>query len=205
MAGVATIACIGIGQHFRWCVDDRAAHAGARIVRRALGNELWRPIAHRKDGDVVHLRKRRSDSLAAGQAAVEFTLVSLALAMLIFGAIDLGRGVFEHQMLANAVREAARYGSVNRGDTAGMVASAANRSPSLGLSVSNFSSPDGIIECSYWQASGNVWVARPACNSTVQVGERLTVCATHRFGAVAPRLIGLSAIMMRDCAHTTIQ
>jgi Flp pilus assembly protein TadG len=137
---------------------------------------------------------------AAGQAVVEFTLVSIALAMLIFGALDLGRGVFMRQMLANAVREAARYGSINRSDTAGMVTSAANRSPSLGLSTASFT-----FECAYWQTSTSTWVTRTACNSAVKVGERLTVCATYQFGLTAPRLIGWSSIAMRECAQTTIQ
>src|SRR5687768_16207985 len=47
-----------------------------------------------------------------GQSVVEFALVSLTLLMLMFGIIDLGRGVYSRAMLANAAREGARTGMV---------------------------------------------------------------------------------------------
>lgn len=48
-----------------------------------------------------------------GQAMVELALVLPLLVMLLVGIITLGVGVFYHQQLTNAAREAARYASIH--------------------------------------------------------------------------------------------
>src|SRR5215210_720512 len=85
----------------------------------------------------VGSRRRRALS---GQSVVEFSLVSLVLLLIVFGTIDLGRAVLGRSMLTNAVREAARYGSIYPTDgvgypnTSNIVAAAQRRSPSMSLS-----------------------------------------------------------------------
>lgn len=73
-----------------------------------------------------------------GQSVVEFAFVSVMVLMLSVGTIDLGRGVYQRSMVANAAREAARVASVDPSDTVGMVARGARTSPSLGLTQANF-------------------------------------------------------------------
>ena len=53
---------------------------------------------------------------------VEFALASLLFLPITLGTIDLGRAVFEHSRLTNAVREGARYGKVNPTDAAAIEA-----------------------------------------------------------------------------------
>lgn len=120
-----------------------------------------------------------------GQAVVEFALVSLLLLMLVFGLLDLGRGVFARAMLTNAVREATRYGSIHPSDTTGMVAAATSRSPSLGLSSGNFTTGGGSVSCS--NDSGSI-----GCTSAAP-GNLLRVCTAYRFGLIAPRLIRVAS------------
>jgi Flp pilus assembly protein TadG len=47
-----------------------------------------------------------------GQALVEFALVFPLLMLLVFALVDLGRVVYTHNAMAEAAREAARWGSV---------------------------------------------------------------------------------------------
>lgn len=133
-----------------------------------------------------------------GQAMVEFAFVSLTIMMLIFGIIDLGRGVFQRSMFTNAVREAARYGSVNPTDLTGMRAAAARTSPSLGLTSSSTN-----ITAACYTLAGASWTVVP-CGAT-RPGDRLEVSGTYRFGLTAPRLIGWSSITMSEAAIVTIQ
>jgi len=109
----------------------------------------------------------------AGQGVVEFALVSLTFLMLTFGLVDFGRAVYQRVMLANALREAARYGLVGERSAATVpsatdcaaatycgrvVAAAQRRSPGLGLTADHFtdattSTPTVRIGCSSWTAA----------------------------------------------------
>jgi len=55
---------------------------------------------------------RRRRRRGRGQALVEFALVFPLLMLLVFALIDLGRVVYAHNAIAEAAREAARWGSV---------------------------------------------------------------------------------------------
>lgn len=144
-----------------------------------------------------------------GQSVVEFALVSLILMLLVFGTIDLGRGVFARQQLTNAVREAARQGSITPAETDLIIAAAQRTSPGLGLQFSNFdkaASSDGRkIECANWgdaiPAVGDCGLA----SKTQVLSSYVLVCATYDFGLTAPRLLGFSTITMKDCAKVTRQ
>src|SRR4051794_9408568 len=146
----------------------------------------------------------------SGQGVVEFSLVSLTLLLIIFGTIDLGRAVFVRSMLTNAVREAARNGSIypvggvaypNISGTGGMVAAAQRRSPSINLSASNFTTvrcldadnTTTILSCSI-AGVGNPDV----------VGNLLEVCATYTYVPAATRLLRISSITMKECSRIAI-
>lgn len=132
------------------------------------------------------------------QAMVEFAFVSLTIMMLIFGILDLGRGVYQRSLFTNALREAARYGSVAPADLTGIRAAAARTSPSLGLTSS---SPNITAVCSNW--NGSAWVTVDC--SAARPGDRLEVSGTYLFGLSAPRLIGWSSITMSETSIVTIQ
>lgn len=48
-----------------------------------------------------------------GQALVEFSLVGIIFFVVVFGTIDVGRGVWNYNTLAQATREGARYAVVH--------------------------------------------------------------------------------------------
>ena len=52
-----------------------------------------------------------------GQALVEFALVGIALMLIIFGMIDVGRAVWNYNTLAQATREGTRYAIVHGADS----------------------------------------------------------------------------------------
>lgn len=136
-----------------------------------------------------------------GQAIVEFALSSLLLMLLIFGMIDLGRATFTRVMVTNAVREAARQGSIKPGDKDAMVAAANARSPGLGLTSTMFTTP----ACADWQ--GNLRNCAPGSVNppSVQPLERLEVCLNYRFTTATARLIGRTSIDFAECQWTLVQ
>jgi hypothetical protein len=50
-----------------------------------------------------------------GQAMVEFSLAVIVFLMLLFGVVDLGRGIYQFNGVSQAAREIARVTSVHRG------------------------------------------------------------------------------------------
>jgi Flp pilus assembly protein TadG len=151
-----------------------------------------------------------------GQAIVEFALTSLLLLTMIFGTIDLGRAVFTRTMLTNAVREAARQGSIEISNKTGNVstvksamATAANtRSPSLTFTASSFT-----LTCSTWPSDVVASVPRN-CDPTidpnsnprpVQVEDRVMVCTDYPFSFIASQLIGRTTITFHECEQTSVQ
>ncbi len=115
---------------------------------------------------------------------------------------------FQRAMLTNAVREAARYGSLNAGGEPGMLAVARSRTPSLGLTVSHFTATtayDRII-CTTRALDGArqiVWVAR-SCD-TARTRDRLSICASYPFALISTRLVGMDTLTMRECTTVGIQ
>ena len=148
----------------------------------------------------------------AGQGIVEFALISLTLMAITFGIIDFGRAVFARSMLTNAVREAARTGIVIDRETtttstafeSQVVVAAQRRSPSLGLTTSHFNTLNGKIACSKWDSSDDGNLGNCVA-STIDAGDRLTVCADYEFGLTAPRLLKINTIRMQECARVPLQ
>lgn len=73
-------------------------------------------------------QKRRG----AGQSLIEFALVLPVIVLFVFGVLDLGRGVFAYNTLANAARQANRTAMVDQ-DVTRVTAVAIAAAPSLGL------------------------------------------------------------------------
>ncbi len=159
----------------------------------------------------IHARKD------TGQAALEFALVSLFLMTIFFGLLDLGRGVFQRQDLANAAREAARFAMVSSdahaksatGLAADVATAASRRSPSLNLTASNFSAVGGgRIICDTWGSARTTaptggWTTIACAQATP--GDHLTTCVGYSFRPATTLLLGIGAIPMTDCASVTVQ
>lgn len=159
------------------------------------------------------------DRASRGQGVVEFALVSLVLLMLVFGTIDLGRGIYQRMMLTNAVREGARYGMVNQTQRIasgsnnayrdGIVAAAANTSPTLNLTLDNFGTTNGhngFIGCRTWApAPGEGSFGYCGQDFAMPQNQRLKVCATYRFAVSASYLIKVPPIVMRECSTVSLK
>ena len=58
-------------------------------------------------------RRRRGIHRERGQALVEFSLIFIAFFLLVMGAVDVGRAVWNYNTLAQATREGTRYAIVH--------------------------------------------------------------------------------------------
>ena len=117
------------------------------------------------------------------QATVEFAIVSILFFMMVFGAFDIGRGVYMYSELTNSVREGARYGQVAPTDTSDIKQRVIDKSPGLGLSSS-----DVTVTCA------------TACES----GNDITVKANLPFSLIAQNFLGLKPIVMHATATDAI-
>ena len=79
-------------------------------------------------------RRRQS----RGQGLVEFALVIPLIILMVFAILDLGRGIFTYNTLAQAARQAARTAIVNQ-SVDDVRDAAYSSAPSLGLAAGNVS------------------------------------------------------------------
>jgi Flp pilus assembly protein TadG len=148
-------------------------------------------------------RRLRRQAPRPGQSMVEFAIVSLALMMLVFGTIDFGRAILQRAMLTNAVREAARYGSVYPGSgTSAMQDAGLKRSPTLAFTLATPTcAPQGTTPLVFTAAH---------CTDTSQAtgvlpGDSLRVCGNYTFQSAIPGLTKIVTIPMSECATVRIQ
>ena len=59
-------------------------------------------------------RRRRSDGREGGQGLVEFSLALIPFLFILMGVVDLGRGIYTNNGVAQAAREIARVASVHQ-------------------------------------------------------------------------------------------
>ena len=105
----------------------------------------------------------------SGQSLVEFAFTALLFFLIIFGVVDLGRAVFEYNLLASSAREGARMASIPSYSTSDVVSRVVQSSA-------------GVI------ASGDVSVSGSrVCNT--DPCPTVTVTVQHTFTPVTP-LIG---------------
>ncbi len=82
----------------------------------------------------LEMKRRRND--AAGQELVELALLIPLLLLIAFGVLDLGRLFHASITIANAAREAARYGTFDPFDVAGIVGAAHAEAEDSGIDLS---------------------------------------------------------------------
>lgn len=144
--------------------------------------------------------KRRRPSRRRGERGsniVEFALILPPFLLLIFGLIDLGRGVYLYNAVANAAREGARYGIVLTPDdyyTLGTVPVAGNAPGTYTASgyagtstvVGKTTKSTTLMDLSRMQ----VTVTAPA----VFFNAPLTVAVAYPFDPIVPRIVGTSSV-----------
>ncbi|MBI1800885.1 MAG: pilus assembly protein [Chloroflexi bacterium] len=101
-----------------------------------------------------------------GQTMVEFALLLPVLLLIVFGIFEFGRAFYAYSTVANAAREAARFGIVDPTNTSGIQDAAISHATALGLTSS-----DVVIQC-----------PDGACT----VGNRISVTVNYTFSAVVP-------------------
>ena len=131
------------------------------------------------------MRRTRPRRGWAAQAVVEFAIGSIVFFTLIFGTIDYGRVIFMYSEMQNAVRDGARYGSINPTDSSGIASTVVARAPSLGLTTGAVSS---------------------SCNpTTCDSGGTVTVTATLTFQPITQQLLRIGALHLSASASDTVE
>lgn len=125
-------------------------------------------------------QKDKKEKARSGQAIVEFSIVSVAFFLMVFGTIDFGRAIYMYSQLNNAVREGARYGKMYPADTSEIK----NKVTSYGNGL-NVTSGDITVSC-----TGGCY---PGCSD-------VTVSASMRFSAITQSFLGISPITMTSSA-----
>ena len=106
----------------------------------------------------------------AGQSLVEFALLLPILALLLVGVFDLGRAFHVRITLNNASREAARFGTLDRTNLAGMKAAAMQEAQNSGIVIA---SGDITLTCP------DAGTAAPCARDTT-----LLVTITHQYDPI---------------------
>ena len=118
-----------------------------------------------------HPRILRSDR---GQSLVEFALVVPLFLLLIFGLIDLGRGVFAYNAIQNAAREAVRVAIVDQNEGA-ITAEAQQHAIGLGLEDSN-------VTLSFLQPE----TMTTPCNTPIAISCEVEILIDYQFIPATP-------------------
>ncbi len=164
------------------------------------------------------MRNRRG---SRGQSVVEFALVLPIFLMLTVGVIDLGRGVYYYNTLANVAREGARFGIVLSDPANGSWATLGNLHYTMsgGSPVVNTSKVYNPPEVA-GLASTNTIVGRIAAKAGIldlqqlkvtieapsrQPREQLTVEVEHPFRPIVSYILGDVTIAMKASSMMGIQ
>lgn len=120
---------------------------------------------------------------SAGQTLVEFCICALVFFMLVFGVVDLARGVFAYNTIAHCAREGVRYAVVH-GATSAYPIGTNNNDATLASVVTGFATGLQTNNLSVFSS----W---PSGNGTGQV-VNVTVCYTFQPVTLFFRQLALS-------------
>jgi Flp pilus assembly protein TadG len=136
-----------------------------------------------------------------GQALVEFALAFLVFAMLIFGVIDVGRGIYQYNAVSQAAREIARVTSVHPGTD---FTTAAGRSAETNavIDVQKKLVPGLIVADNAIQCVDTAGAVQATCDVSK---DSVRVTVTAPFKAITPPLNVMSAWDMKGTSSVQIQ
>jgi Flp pilus assembly protein TadG len=160
-----------------------------------MATMMTRPAKYRSLRDKTHRQARR------GQSLVELALLLPLLALLLLGAIDLGRAFFAYNRLTNAVEAGALFGiryptylsNGNNPDpnniTAVIQHESANSSNSVDPNVGNIKATCYVGRTSTKRGSGDCTATNADGTPVVQSGDTIVVTATYNFQPFTGQII----------------
>lgn len=116
----------------------------------------------------------RAKREVAGQSLVEFALILPLFLLLIFGLIDLGRGVFAYNAIQNAAREGVRVAIVDQ-NTDVITAEVQQHAIGLGLDSSN-------VTLSFLQPD----TMTAPCNTPIAISCEVEILVDYEFRPATP-------------------
>jgi Flp pilus assembly protein TadG len=138
--------------------------------------------------------KLRLRTKRRGQSLVEFALILPIFLLVLFGIIDLGRGVYAYNTIQNAAREAVRVAIVDQNEDV-ILAKAQKHAVGLGLTDSN-------VNLSFLEPES---MATP-CNTPIAISCEVEILVNYRFTPATP-IIGniVGAIDMSAASRQPVE
>src|SRR5204863_3696024 len=133
-------------------------------------------------------QSKRVLSRQSGSAIVEFTLVALMFFMLSLGLAEMGRAVFDYNIVSSLAREGVRWASV-RGSASGHAATDVNISDYV---KSKASGMNLTVTVTWTPANDN------------SPGKTVNVQVLYNFRSIAPVLLSLGTIPLSSTSHMVI-
>lgn len=140
------------------------------------------------------MMKARKRPARRGQSLVEFALILPIFLLVLFGIIDLGRGVYAYNTIQNAAREAVRVAIVDQNEDV-ILAKAQKHAVGLGLTDANltlsFLQPDTMTT---------------PCNTPIAISCEVEILVDYRFIPATP-IIGniVGAIDMSAASRQPVE
>ena len=133
-----------------------------------------------------------------GQALVEFSLAFIVFAMLVFGVIDFGRGIYQYNAVSQAAREIARVTSVHPGTAPDFRSAETNAV----IDVQKSLVPGLIVGPNAIQCVNAAGVVQATCDFNT---DSIKVTVTAPFKAITPPMNVMSAWDMNGTSSVQIQ
>ena len=140
---------------------------------------------------MIALRTRTSEG---GQSLVEFALILPIFMLVLFGIIDLGRGVYAYNTIQNAAREGVRVAIVDQNEDV-ILAEVQQHAVGLGLQNSN-------VRLSFLQPD----TMTTPCNTPIAISCEVEILVDYRFTPATP-IIGniVGAIDMSAASRQPVE
>jgi Flp pilus assembly protein TadG len=137
------------------------------------------------------IKRTQSIRLENAQGFVEFLLILVILLVIVFGVLDLARIFNTLVVLSNASREAARFGTRNPADAAGMQQAAVDEAQNAGLVINT---SDVSISCTDTDSPPD------GCDR----GFPVVVTVTHSFNFIFGQLFSANPLPLTRTAQMMV-
>lgn len=138
-----------------------------------------------------------------GQALVEFSLALIPFLLVLMGIVDLGRGIYMNNGVAEAAREIARVTAVHPGTTLGSSAETLGVIAAQQGMVPGLADPAAVITFSCRSISDAV-VSGTSCASTTDAPVFVRVDVTVPFTVLTPVLSMVAPSSLTATAHIQV-
>jgi Flp pilus assembly protein TadG len=146
---------------------------------------------------------RRMRKAASGQGMVEFSLALIPFLVVLMGIVDLGRGIYMNNGLAEAAREMARVTAVHPGTTLGGSPETLAVIATQKTLVPGLSDPSATVTFSCTTISDTV-IAGTSCASTASATAFVKVQISVPFSVSTPLLSMVAPTTLSSTAHVAV-